>query len=69
MINPYYQFSKMRELLEEYKPSRERALVQTKLDEAQLWLTKCEPTEEALKRDQEEPAPLPRRRVRDGFNE
>lgn len=51
MLNPTYFFDRMRDLLEEYKPSRERSLVQTKLDEAELWLTKCLRTEEALNRD------------------
>jgi hypothetical protein len=51
MMNPTYHFSRARDMSEEYKPSRERSLVQTKLDEAELWLTKCEPTEEALNRD------------------
>ena len=52
MMNPAYYFSRMKELLNEYEPSRERSLVQTKLDEAELWLTKCKPTKEALERDQ-----------------
>lgn len=52
MLNPTYHFQRMRDLLEEYKPSRERSLVQTKLDEAELWLTKCVATDEALGRDQ-----------------
>jgi hypothetical protein len=57
MLNPNYQFSKIREVVEEFEPSRERALVLTKLDEAELWLTRCVPTEEALNRDQRAPAP------------
>lgn len=31
----------LRERLEDYEPSRERSLVATKLDEAELWLTRC----------------------------
>jgi hypothetical protein len=57
MMNPAYHISRMRALLEEYKPSRERSLAVTKLDEMELWLTKCEPTDEALARDQREPLP------------
>jgi len=52
MMNPVYHFTRMRELLDEYQPSRERSLAATKLDECELWLTKCMPTDEALKRDQ-----------------
>jgi hypothetical protein len=52
MMNPVYHFERVREMLNEYKPSHERSLVLTKIDEAELWLTKCEPTEEALNRDQ-----------------
>jgi hypothetical protein len=57
MMNPTYHFRRMRELLEEFEPSRERSLAQTKLDEAELWLTRCEPTREAIERDQCAPAP------------
>lgn len=57
MMNPKYHFARMRELLEEYEPSRERSLVATKLDEAELWLTRCTPTQEALGRDLVAPAP------------
>lgn len=52
MMNPTYHFARMRELLEEYEPSRERSLAATKLDECELWLAKCQPTEEARTRDQ-----------------
>ena len=51
MMNPTYHFARMRELIEEYEPSRERSLVATKIDEAELWLTRCQPTEEARTRD------------------
>lgn len=51
MMNPGYHFGQMRELLGEFEPSRERSLAQTKLDEAELWLTRCAPTAEALGRD------------------
>ena len=56
MINPSYHFTRMRELLEEHKPSRERSLAATKLDECEMWLARCEPTEEARNRDQAAPA-------------
>lgn len=52
MMNPAYHFARMRELLEEYEPSRERSLAATKLEECELWLAKCQPTQEALGRDQ-----------------
>lgn len=52
MMNPTYHFAKMRELLSEYKPSRELSLAATKLDECELWLSKCVPTDEAANRDQ-----------------
>ena len=51
MMNPAYHFRRMRELLGEFEPSRERSLAQTKLDEAELWLTRCAPTAEAAGRD------------------
>lgn len=51
MMNPNYHFNRIREMLEEYIPSRERSLVATKIDEAELWLTKCKPTDEAKQRD------------------
>lgn len=50
-MNPVYHFQRVRDLIEEYVPSRERSLVLIKIDEAELWLTKCEPTEEAKLRD------------------
>lgn len=35
-------FDQMRRAItEDYEPGRERALVMTKLDEAELWLTRC----------------------------
>lgn len=52
MLNPTYHIQRCRALLEEYEPSRERSLAATKLDEFELWLTRCKPTEEALQRDQ-----------------
>lgn len=52
MLNPVYHFEKMREVLDEFQPSRELSLAKTKLEECELWLTKCSPTEKALKRDQ-----------------
>jgi hypothetical protein len=57
MMNPKYHIARMRELLEEYQPSRERSVAATKLDECEMWLARCEPTEEALRRDQAAPAP------------
>lgn len=57
MLNPAYHFDRVREMLDEYEPSRERSLVATKIDEAELWLTRCTVTEEARLRDQVAPAP------------
>lgn len=57
MINPVYHFRQMRELLDEYEPSRERSLAATKLDECEMWLAKCTPTRTAVERDQCAPAP------------
>lgn len=51
MLNPAYFINRMREVVEEYKPSRERSLAATKLDEFEMWLKRCEPTAEALNRD------------------
>jgi len=56
-MNPRYYFDRMRDLIEEYEPSRERSLVATKIDEAELWLTRCKPTKEALGRDLTAPVP------------
>jgi hypothetical protein len=55
MMNPTYHFARMRELLDEHQPSRERSLAATKLDECEMWLGRCAPTQEALSRDQAEP--------------
>ncbi len=52
MMNPTYHFARMRELLDEYEPSRERSLAATKLDECEMWLANCTPTELARTRDQ-----------------
>ncbi len=57
MMNPAYHFTQMRALLDEHKPGRERSLAATKLDECEMWLAKCEPTDEARDRDQCAPAP------------
>jgi hypothetical protein len=51
MMNSAYHFNRMRELFEEFEPSRERSLAITKLEECQMWLAKCKPTVDALKRD------------------
>jgi hypothetical protein len=59
MMNPVYHFRKMRELLDEFEPSRERSLAATKLDECEMWLARCEPTTEALQRDQAAPLARP----------
>ena len=57
MMNPAYHFTRMRDLLEEFEPSRERSLAATKLEECEMWLGRCTPTEEARSRDQSAPAP------------
>ena len=57
MMNPTYHLARMRELLDEYEPSRERSLAATKLDECEMWLARCTPAREALRRDQAAPAP------------
>ena len=57
MMNPAYHFKQMRELLREYEPSRELSLASTKLDECELWLTRCIPAAEAVQRDMRAPAP------------
>jgi len=54
MMNPKYFLSRMRELLDEFEPSRERSIAATKLDECEMWLARCKPTAEALQRDQDE---------------
>jgi hypothetical protein len=51
MMNPRYHLARMRELLDEYEPSREKSLAATKLDEFEMWLVRCTPTQEALHRD------------------
>lgn len=55
MLNPIYHFDRMRELLGEFEPSRELSLAKTKLEECEMWLGKCRPTQEALRRDQMPP--------------
>lgn len=57
MMNPVYRFNRVRDLIEEFEPSRERSLAATKLDEAEMWLARCQPTAEALGRDLCAPAP------------
>jgi hypothetical protein len=54
MMNPGYHFGRMRELIEEFKPSEERAKAKACIKEAEMWLSKCLPTDEALTRDQVE---------------
>ncbi len=46
MMNPAYHFARMREMLDEYEPSRERSIAFTKLEECEMWLAKCTPTKE-----------------------
>jgi hypothetical protein len=53
MLNPGYFIARLRDVLDEFEPSRERSLAATKLDECELWLTRCTPTAEALRRDQQ----------------
>jgi hypothetical protein len=57
MMNPTHHFRRMRELLGEFEPSREKSLAATKLDEAEMWLGRCAPTAEAYGRDQCAPMP------------
>ncbi len=57
MMSPKYNFDRMRDLLNEFESSRERSLAATKLDECEMWLARCQPTAEALQRDQAAPAP------------
>lgn len=57
MLNPIYHFEKMRDVLNEFEPSRELSLAKTKLEECELWLTKCRPTKEAVERDMAALAP------------
>jgi hypothetical protein len=57
MMNPTYHFARMRDLLDEYEPSREKSLAATKLDECEMWLAKATVTEEARNRDLAAPAP------------
>jgi hypothetical protein len=57
MLNSIYHFEKMRDVLNEFEPSRELSLAKTKLEECELWLTKCHPTKEAVERDMAAPAP------------
>jgi hypothetical protein len=51
-MNPGYHLARVRDLIEEFEPSRERSLAATKLDEMEMWLLRCKPTQEALGRDQ-----------------
>lgn len=57
MMNPGYFIGRVRDLLEEFEPSRERSLAATKLDEFELWLNRCRRTAEALNCDKAAPAP------------
>jgi hypothetical protein len=57
-MNPVYHISRMRELVDEFEPSRERSLAATKLDEFEMWLSRCTPTDEALGRDLRAPSAL-----------
>lgn len=57
MMNPTFHVQRCRDLLNEFEGSRERSLAATKLDEFEMWLSRCKPTAEALERDQAAPAP------------
>lgn len=57
MMNPKYNFARMRELLKEYMPSAALDQATIKLQECQFWLEQCTPTSEALERDQMAPPP------------
>lgn len=57
MLNPAYHIARMREVIAEHEPSRERSVAVTKLDEMEMWLDKCVPSAEALARDQRALAP------------
>lgn len=57
MMNSTYFLDRMRDLLEEFEPSRERSLAATKLDECEMWLARCRRTEEARNRDMVAPDP------------
>jgi hypothetical protein len=52
VLNHEYHIARARDLIAEFEPSRERSLAATKLDEFELWLSRCKPTKEALERDQ-----------------
>jgi site-specific recombinase len=53
--NTDYHFARMQELLDDFVQSRERSLAATKLEECQMWLTKCKPTDDAVYRDLKAP--------------
>jgi len=56
-MSPTFHIGRCRDLRDEFEPSRERSLAVTKLDEFEMWLQRCRPTQEALRRDQAAPAP------------
>ncbi len=43
MLNPKFAFGRLRDLLAEFEPSRERDLAATRLDECEMWLARCTP--------------------------
>ena len=47
-LNPIRQFEAMREMLDQFESSRELSLAKTKLEECELWLSKCRPKIEAV---------------------
>lgn len=52
MMNELYFFNRMRDLIDEFETSRERSLAITKLEECEMWLSKCTRTTEPIQRDQ-----------------
>lgn len=51
MKNPAYFIQRCRDLLDEYEPSTEKVLAELSLNEFELWIKNCKPTQEALERD------------------
>ena len=50
----YFSISKLRGELEKVKDSRAKSLVLTKIDEAEMWLDRCEPKEPEIRKAKEE---------------
>jgi hypothetical protein len=51
MMDRQSAINSCREVLNDYEASRERSLAITKLDEFEMWLQRCKPTQEAIDRD------------------